>query len=145
VTPLCTLADVEAIGGPVADEDTDRVERLIEMASAAVRRFCHQDFDYAPLPDDLVGLVAAKVAGFLSGQAVNPDGLRSLQTGAMSETYANATGTAQALGPGVLSDVEQQALRAAGYRQGATTVLIGRPAAAVLVEWPGVAVLVEGP
>jgi hypothetical protein len=124
--PLCTVADVEAIGGPIADEDTDRAARLVEMASAAVRRFCHQRFS-EPYPDDLVGLVAGKVAGFLAGQGANPDGLRSLQTGAMSETYANAVGTAQALGPGVLTEAEQQALRTAGYRRQAESALVGPP------------------
>lgn len=80
---------------------------------------------YATLPDDLVGLVAAKVAGALAGQGANPGGLKSLQVGAMSETYANALGTDLALGPAVLSQAEQAALVAGGYRRRAVTVGIG--------------------
>jgi hypothetical protein len=122
--PLCSVADVEAItGSPVAEDDHERVERLIAMASAAVRRFCHQDF-LPPVPDDLVGLVAAKVAGFLSGGSANPDGLKSLQVGAMSESYANTAGTDLAMGPGVLTEIERDTLRALGYRQQTTTLTV---------------------
>ena len=132
--PLCTVADVEAIGGPVADDEVDRVQRLIAMASAAVRRFCHQVF-LGPVPDDLVAIVAAKVAGFLSAQGANPDGLRSLQTGAMSETYSNPAGSEGAVGPGALTDAEQKALRAAGYRRGSMSALVGPPTTLV-PRWP---------
>lgn len=59
--PLATVADVEAISGaPVAN--TDRVERLLAMASAAVRTYCHQSlslvtFDEVMLPSEGTGLL----------------------------------------------------------------------------------------
>jgi hypothetical protein len=136
--PLCSIEDVEAIGGPIADEDADRVMRLIDMASAAVRRFCHQVFP-APVPDDLVGIVAAKVAGFVVSQGANPDGLRSLQTGAMSETFSNPAGSEQAVGPGALTEAEQKALRSAGYRRGSMSAFVGPPTTPVFrwPDWPG--------
>jgi hypothetical protein len=137
--PLCSIEDVEAIGGPIADENTDRAQRLIEMASAAVRRFCHQSFA-APVPDDLAAIVAAKVAGFVAAQGANPDGLRSLQTGAMSETYSNPAGSEGAVGPGALTEAEQNALRAAGYRRGSMSALVGPPVQPVprpvALYWP---------
>ena len=76
-----------------------------------------------PIPDDVVGLVAAKVAGFLTTSAVNPGGLRALQVGAMSETYSNAAGTDVALGPGALTRSEREALT--GYRLGSIAAQIG--------------------
>lgn len=80
---------------------------------------------YDPVPDDVVALVAAKVAGFLATGAANPGGLRSLQTGAMSESYGNATGTEGALGPGVLTAAERTALTR--YRLGSLAAAIGPP------------------
>jgi hypothetical protein len=82
---------------------------------------------YDPVPDDLVALVAGKVAGFLSSSGANPGGLKSLQVGAMSETYANAAGSPAALGPGALTEAEQDALMAAGYRLQSGDVPIGAP------------------
>lgn len=80
---------------------------------------------YDPVPDDIVGLVAAKVAGFVGASEANPSGLRALQVGAMSETYGNAAGTDAALGPGALTKPERDALRAGGYRLESVTADIG--------------------
>ncbi len=79
---------------------------------------------FDPIPADLVGLVAAKVANALAAGVANPGGLRSLQAGAMSETYSNAAGSAAALGAAALTPDEQAVLRAAGYRQSFASVLL---------------------
>lgn len=76
-----------------------------------------------PVPDDVVGLVAAKVAGYLATTAVNPGGLKALQVGAMSETYANAAGSEVAVGPGALTKAEREAL--SGYRLGSMAAQLG--------------------
>jgi hypothetical protein len=199
--PLATVADVELVFGPIDDEERAKVARLLDWASAGVRRWCRQAlsrvdedevvvpssgtslivlaerpvvevhdvvvergpgfwtaetgrftwdpagnlrrldgrpwgrrFDpvvvtyshgYDPVPDELVGLVAAKVAGALAGTHANPDGLKSLQTGAMSETYSNNLGTATALGAAVLTEEEKTALSDLGYRRRAMAVPIG--------------------
>lgn len=215
--PLASVEDVETLYGPVPDGDVARVGRLLEMASAAVRRFTRQTlslvvddvvnipssgttvlvlaerpvvsvdrvevqhgpgwwwfdgspdelparagwaapdlgrftwdafgqlrrldgltwgarFDpvevtythgYDPVPADLVGLVAGKVASFMAGAAANPEGLRSLQVGAMSETYSNPIGSAAAIGPAALSEAEQDMLRDGGYRLGSVSADIG--------------------
>lgn len=204
---LATVADVQLLFGPFADEETDKLGQLLAVASAAVRAFCRQTLSrvvddevtipssgttlltlgerpvvdvtevevlgpggwsivdpgswpaagrftwdafghlhrvdgltwglrydpvrvvyshgFDPVPPDLVGLVAAKVANSVAAGAANPGGLRSLQVGAMSETYSNAAGSAAALGAATLTEDEQAALRSAGYRQGAVSVPIG--------------------
>jgi hypothetical protein len=76
-----------------------------------------------PIPADIVGLLAAKVASFRSGLEANPEGLKSLQVGAMSQSFANIGGSEAALGPGALTKAEQDALR--DYRQTATSAQIG--------------------
>ena len=210
---LASIADVETLAGAIGIDDYPRVQRLVEWASAAVRRYCRQtlslvveheiiipstgtivltlperpvievesvsvqlgpvDWDeivpitatlggwastgrftwdsfgrltrldglrwgskfdpvavvythgYEPIPGDIVGLVAGKVASYLGGSESNPSGLKSLQTGAMSETYANAAGTASSLGPGVLTEAEKEILRDGGYRLSATSIQMG--------------------
>jgi hypothetical protein len=212
---LASIADIETLFGPIPIDDYPKVQRLIEWASAAVRRYCRQTislmleheitipstgtialvlperpviavesvtvlmgpvdwheyapmgglevragwategrftwdawgrltrldglrwgskFDpvevvyshgYDPIPGDIVGLVAGKVSSFLGAAGSNPTGLKSLQTGAMSETYANAAGTASSLGPGVLTEAEKEILRDGGYRLSATSVQMG--------------------
>lgn len=204
--PLATVADVQLLFGPFADEEVDKLGQLLAVASAAVRAFCRQTLSrvtddevtivssgttfltlgqrpvvdvsevevmasgpwffepgswpaagrftwdafghlhrvdgltwglrydpvrvvyshgFDPVPPDLVGLVAAKVANSVAASAANPGGLRSLQVGAMSETYSNSAGSAAALGAATLTEAEQDALRSAGYRQGAISVPIG--------------------
>lgn len=76
-----------------------------------------------PVPGDVVGLVAAKVALFRAGLEANPEGLKSLQVGAMSQSFANVGGSEAALGPGALTKAEQDALR--DYRQTAVAAQIG--------------------
>lgn len=80
---------------------------------------------FDPVPPDLVGLVAAKVAQSVAGQLANPGGLRSLQTGAMSETYSNSAGTVASLGAAALTEDERKYLRDAGYRRTLTSVAAG--------------------
>lgn len=211
LAPLATVADVEALYGPMDEASVDQVTRLLGVASAAVRRYTRQvlspvaddtvvvpssgttvlalgqrpvvavasvavqshwgwggwwptepaplagwhdagrftwdawgtlrrldglvwgrkydpvqvvySHGYDPVPADVVGLVAGKVASFLAGTAANPDGLRSLQVGAMSETYANAAGSAAALGPAGLTEAEREQLD--DYRLRAVAVDIG--------------------
>jgi hypothetical protein len=196
--PLATRADVEALAGPELSLDPARVDRLLAMASAAVRnwtgqtislveddavivisagtnelvlaerpvievtevaiegrapeagfawdafgslrrasglpwglRYDHVAVTYThgweTVPDDVVGLVAAKVARFMAMGEANPSGLKALQVGAMSETYTNAAGTEGALGPGVLTKDEREALRLGGYRLGALAAGIAPP------------------
>jgi hypothetical protein len=199
--PLATVADVQLLHGPFQDEELDKVARLLDMASGAVRRYCRQTLSlvvddevallstgtaflelaerpvlavcevevmtpwaegswpaghftwdgagqlhrvdgltwghrydlvvvtythgFNPVPADLSGLVAAKVAQTLAGNEANPGGLRSLQTGAMSETYSNAAGNVASLGAAALTEDEREYLRAAGYRRTATSVAAG--------------------
>lgn len=78
---------------------------------------------YDPVPADIVGLIASKVASFRSGLEANPEGLKSLQVGAMSQSFANIGGSEAALGPGGLTEAERTALR--DYRQSAAAVGIG--------------------
>jgi hypothetical protein len=149
---LATVDDVAALAGPELSIDPERCERLLAMASKAVRTYTAQTLTlveddevivisdgteelvlsqrpvvdvthieieerevpgrvswdsfghlrrrdglpwgrrydhvgvvythgYAPVPDDIVGLVAAKVAGFLAASEANPGGLRALQVG----------------------------------------------------------------
>lgn len=80
---------------------------------------------YDPIPADVVGLVAGKVANHLTGVAGNPGGLRALQVGAMSETYGNAVGTPAAVGPMALSKDEKEVLRP--YRLGAMSLSVSEP------------------
>jgi hypothetical protein len=199
--PLATVADVQLLHGPFADEELDKVRALLDQASGAVRRFCRQTLSlvvddevvvlstgttflelaerpvlevtevevlttgaegswaagaftwdgagqlhrvdgltwgqrydpvaitythgFDPIPADLAGLVAAKVAQTIAGNEANPGGLRSLQTGAMSETYSNAAGNVASLGAAALTADERDYLRAAGYRRTATSVAAG--------------------
>lgn len=74
---LATLDDLEAVGGPVSDPAA--AERLLEMASAAVRRWCRRTFDY--VEDDEVTVYARDGALWLPNgpvaevsTLVNPDG-----------------------------------------------------------------------
>lgn len=65
---LCTIADVEVVSGvPVAQEDTARVYRLIEMASDVVGAAC-----VSPLPDPVPASVAMVTANKVVGQMANP-------------------------------------------------------------------------
>jgi hypothetical protein len=199
--PLATVADVQLLHGPFEDQELDKVARLLDMASGAVRRYCRQTLSFVPddqvallsngttflelaerpvvavlevevlttwaegawpegaftwdsagqmhrvdgltwghrydvvmvtyshgfdpVPADLSGLVAAKVAQTLAGNEANPGGLRSLQTGAMSETYSNAAGNVASLGAAALTEDERDYLRAAGYRRTANSVAAG--------------------
>jgi hypothetical protein len=78
-----------------------------------------------PVPDGVVALVAAKVAGFLAAGDANPGNLKNLQVGAMSESYGNAAGTDVAIGPGALTQAEKTALTR--YRLGSLAAAIGPP------------------
>ncbi len=69
-----------------------------------------------PVPDDPAGRVVAKVSTTMAAGAANLGGLKSLQVGATSESYANVAGSAGALDCGVLTEEEREALRAASYR-----------------------------
>jgi hypothetical protein len=120
--PLASVADVQLLHGPVPDEELDKVRALLDQASGAVRRYCRQTWASGDVPADLSGLVAAKVAGALAGSGANPGGLRSLQTGAMSETYSNSAGTVASLGAAALTEEERSYLRAAGYRRAIISV-----------------------
>jgi hypothetical protein len=120
--PLASVDDVQLLHGPIADEELDKVRALLDQASGAVRRYCRQTWRTGDVPADLVGLVAAKVAGSLTSSGANPGGLRSLQTGAMSETYSNSAGTVASLGAAALTEEERAYLRAAGYRRGVFSV-----------------------
>jgi hypothetical protein len=80
---------------------------------------------FDPIPADLSGFVAGKVAASLSSADANPGGLRSLQVGAMSETYSNAAGTMASLGASALSEDERAYLRDAGYRRSVASAAMG--------------------
>lgn len=80
---------------------------------------------FEPVPADLSGLVAAKVAASLMSADANPGGLRSLQVGAMSETYSNAAGSMASLGASALSEEERAYLRESGYRRTVASVGTG--------------------
>jgi hypothetical protein len=195
--PLATRADVAALAGTdVSLVAPDRIDRLLEMASAAVRNWTHQSislvidddvivisdgtaelvlaerpvvevsfaqvedrepvgdlswdsfghlrrrdglpwgqrYDHVavtythgwdPVPDDVAGLVAAKVALFLAATEANPSGLSKVQTGVISATYGNVAGTEAALGPGALTQAEKDALH--DYRLGSLAAGIGPP------------------
>jgi hypothetical protein len=80
---------------------------------------------YEDVPDDIVGLVAAKVHTYRAAVASNPDGLKSLQTGAMSESYANFAGSDMSVGPAALTKAEKEMLDEGGYRLRSGTGDIG--------------------
>lgn len=55
MTALATIEDVEAVSRLVPDGDLDRVDRLLDMVSAAVRVYTGQNFD--PVDDDIVTIL----------------------------------------------------------------------------------------
>lgn len=86
-TPLATAQDVADIWRPLSDAEDAQAQRLIDKASARLRRRCRFDLDaaiatYDTSPTDPSAIdpliVADVVAGMVKRAMVNPDGATSV-------------------------------------------------------------------
>jgi len=96
VTPLATVADIEARGHPVSDfDEVAHMDHLLRLGSALLRRrFATIDVRIANLTLDAELVKDVLVAMVLRSPSVaNPGGIRSESVGAYSVTYAVTSGS----------------------------------------------------
>ena len=119
----------------VADDDGSAEGRFSWDAAGRIRRldggswgrtydpvWVTYSHGFDPVPDDVVGIVAGKVASFLTGTEANPGGLPRAPGRRDVRDLRQRAGTDVALGPGALTKTEKDALR--DYRLGAVTVAV---------------------
>lgn len=85
---LATQDDVEArLGRPLSDTEAEKLESLLSDASALLIGYTGQDFEPAPYPGAVVGVVARMVARSLAAGDRAP-GMQSETRGPFSWTFA---------------------------------------------------------
>lgn len=92
VAALAQVSDVEArLGRPLDESETARAAAILDDASATVIGYCGQDFEPAPYPSPVVGVVAKMAARALLA-AQNAGGLVQQQmAGSFMVQYSSAS------------------------------------------------------
>lgn len=92
---LATDEDVEArLGRELTEAETLRVDALLDDASAIVIGYCGTDFEPAPYPTAVVGVVAKMVARALArGSSAGGEFVDQQAAGPFSARYSASTST----------------------------------------------------